>query len=43
MAGAAVLNIPPSSLTLGPVLARGSVGVTLYQADLQLGKHLTKV
>ncbi len=43
MADASAFNILPSSLRLGAVLARGSPGVTLYLADLQLGKHATKV
>ena len=43
MADASVFNILPSSLRLGAVLARRSPGVTLYLADLQLGKHTTKV
>ena len=43
MADASVYNIEPSSLRLGAVLARGSPGVTLYLADLQLGKHETMV
>ena len=38
-----VFNISPSDLKLGAVLARGSPGVTLYQADLQIGDHTTKV
>ena len=43
MADTSLFNISPSSLTLGAVLARSSPRTTLYQADLQLGTHVTKV
>ncbi|KAL3162219.1 hypothetical protein ABBQ32_009923 [Trebouxia sp. C0010 RCD-2024] len=43
MADAPAFNIQPSSLTLGAVLARGSLGVVVYQAGLQLGRHVAKV
>jgi len=43
MADTIVFNIVPASLRLGAVLARGSPGVTLFLADLQLGKHAIKV
>ena len=43
MAAACVFNIDPASLKLGAILARGSPGVILYQAELQLGKHATQV
>jgi hypothetical protein len=43
MAVAGVFNIHPDNLRLGAVRARGSPGVTLYEADLQLGSRWTKV
>ena len=38
-----VYTVRASQLTLGPLLARGSPGITLYEADLSLGGHITKV
>ena len=38
-----VFNISSSSLTLGAVLAKGSPGVTLYRAELQLGMRPMEV
>ena len=38
-----MFSIDPASLRLGAILARGSPGVSLHQADLQIGKHTTKV
>jgi len=35
--------ISPPDLKLRALLARSSPGVTLYQADLQLGDHTMKV
>ncbi len=43
LADTIVSNIIPASLRLGAVSARGSPGITLYLADLQLGKHAIKV
>ncbi len=43
MADVSLFSVQSSSLTLGAVLARGSPGVTVYHADMQLGKHATKV
>ena len=43
MAAADVFNRDPAKLKIGPILARGSPDVTLYQADLQLGKHVIPV
>ena len=40
---ASVFNVQPSDLRLGAILSRGSPGVTLYQGELQLGKHVTMV
>ena len=34
-----LFSIDASTVTLGAVLARGSPGVTLYKADLQLGER----
>ncbi|KAL0038413.1 hypothetical protein WJX77_005568 [Trebouxia sp. C0004] len=38
-----IFNIPSAFLTLGPVLARGANGVTLYKADLQQGQRSLQV
>ena len=43
MPAVCIYNIDPLNLKLGAILARGSPGVTLYQAELQLGKHATQV
>lgn len=43
MADISLFNIPTSRLKLGAVLARRSPGITLYQAELQLRKHVKKV
>lgn len=44
MSGAeSVFNIPPTSIVLGAKLANGSPGVTVFQADLHVGQHTTKV
>lgn len=36
-------TIEPSAVTLGPNLARGTPGTTIYQAELRLGTRTTKV
>ena len=38
-----VFNIDSASLTLGAVLAKGSSGITLYRAELQLGTRPIEV
>ena len=43
MVDISLFSIPTSRLKLGAVLARGSPGITLYQAELQLRKYVTKV
>ena len=44
MPSASAFTIDSSSLTFGKVLARGSApGITVYQAELQLGKHSIQV
>ena len=43
MSSNTLYTIPASTVTLGAVLARGSPGVTLYKADLQLEDHSMKV
>ena len=43
MSSSTLYTIPASAVTLGAVLARGSPGVTLYKADLQLEDHSMKV
>ena len=43
MTSVSMFSIDPACVRLGAVLARGSPGITLYQADLQLGKHTPKV
>lgn len=43
MSEESVFTIKASSVTLGAVLAKGSPGITLYLADLQLGDHVMQV
>ena len=43
MPNPSMFSLEPLSVTVGAVLARGSPGITLYHADLQLGSHTTKV
>ena len=38
-----VITIEASQLTIGRILARGSPGVTVYEADLKLAGRTTKV
>ena len=42
-AAESVFNIPATSIMLGAKLANGSPGVSLFEADLRVGQHTTKV
>ena len=43
MSDESVFNINASSLRLGAVLAKGSSGITLYRAELQMGTRPMEV
>jgi hypothetical protein len=38
-----IFNIASTRVTLGRVIARGSPGITLYEAELVLGEQIAKV